>query len=204
MATGSNLKNNHKTILTDCDGVLLDWQATFQTWMVARGLEQQPGAQGYYRVQDQFDISDGEAKKYTRLFNESAAIGFLQPFRDAVTWVRRLNLDHGYRFTVITSLSEDPHAVALRKRNLLEHFGDVFDEIICLPTGSDKDQALEPWRNSGLWWCEDKPENALAGHARGLQSIILEHDHNVDFDHALITRVRNWQEIYQIVTDQLS
>jgi hypothetical protein len=180
--------------------VLLDWTETFQQWMAARGLQQQPGAQGYYCIHDQFDIPESQAKKYTKLFNESAAIGFLTPFRDAVPWVKRLNQQHGYRFTVITSLSEDPYAVQLRKQNLQNHFGDVFDSILCLETGSNKDEALKPYRDSGLWWVEDKPENALAGTRIGLKSILLEHDHNVSYNHALIVRARDWQDIYQTIT----
>lgn len=194
----------HKIILVDCDGVLLDWTETFCEWMSARGLTQQPGAQGYYCIQDQFDISAAEAKKYTRLFNESAAIGFLKPFRDAVPWIQALNLDHGYRFHVITSLSNDPFAVRLRKQNLENWFGDVFDRILCLDTGSDKDAALAEYRDSGLWWVEDKPENAIAGLDCGLKPILLEHDHNVDCGHAGIIRAKNWQEIYQRVAIQLS
>lgn len=202
MAIESNSKMNQKLILVDCDGVLLDWTTTFAQWMSARGLKQQPNAQGYYCIHDRFDIEPGDAKKYTRLFNESAAIGFLEPLRDAVVWVKKLNQEHGYRFTVITSLSQDPYAIRLRKQNLSMHFGDVFDDIVCLPTGSDKNSALAPYRGSNLWWVEDKPENALAGHACGLRSILLEHDHNVDYDHALISRAKTWQEIYQIVVNQ--
>jgi len=172
--------------------------------MAARGLTQQPCAQGYYSIQDQYEIPSTAAKKYTALFNESAAIGFLEPFRDAVPWVRRLHRTHGYRFTVITSLSEDPYAVQLRRRNLISRFGKVFEDIICLPTGSDKYAALEPYRDTGMWWVEDKPENAIVGAELGLRSILLEHEHNRDFDHALIYRAKTWKDIYYAVTGQLS
>lgn len=195
---------NPKTLLVDCDGVLLDWSRTFQQWMAARGLVQRAGAQGYYRVQDQFGVADGEAKKYTQLFNESAAIGFLEPFRDAVPWVQKINSELGYRFVVITSLSQDPFAVKLREQNLRHHFGDVFDRVWCLDTGSDKDHALEQYKNTGLFWCEDKPENALAGLGCGLRPILMEHDHNRDCDHAAVLRVRTWQEIYHVVASQTS
>jgi hypothetical protein len=195
---------NKKILLVDCDGVLLDWTSTFTDWMAARGFVQQPNAQGYYRIQDRFEIPTADAKKYTALFNESAAIGFLDVFRDAVPWVQRLHQQHGYYFTVITSLSEDPYAIKLRRHNLITRFGQIFEDIICLPTGSDKYQALEPYRDTGMWWVEDKPENAVVGMNLGLRSILLEHDHNTNFDHALITRAQDWQEIYQIVTDQLS
>lgn len=197
------MQHNPKIILTDCDGVLLDWTHTFREWMSARGLVQKPDAEEYYSVHDQFGIDSTTAKKYTRLFNESAAIGFLPPFRDAVQWVQRLHHEHQYKFVVITSLSKDPFAQQLRKHNLVTVFGDIFEHIECLDTGSDKAQALAPYQDSGLWWIEDKPANAQVGQALGLRSVLIEHGHNTDHDHALILHAANWQDIYRMVIDQL-
>lgn len=195
------MKSSSRIILTDCDGVLLDWTTTFNQWMSERGLQQSPDATGYYRIQDQYEVTGIEAKKYTRLFNESAAIGFLQPLRDSVYWVRRLNQEHQYRFVVITSLSTDPYARQHRINNLQRLFGDVFEDIQCLDTGSDKHKALDYYRDSGLWWIEDKPENAEVGHDRGLRSILLEHDHNLGYGRAGILRLKNWQQIYHAIVN---
>ena len=119
-----------RIILTDCDGVLLDWEPKFTEWMNARGYQQRPNANDYYRIQDRFeDVTSGDAKKFTRLFNESAAIGFLHPLRDAVPWVRKLNQEHGYRFVCITSQSLDQDAQNLRRQNLERYFGNVFDLV---------------------------------------------------------------------------
>lgn len=190
---------NDKTILVDCDGVLLDWEWAFKIWMQERGYVQRPDAKHYYKISDQFEnVTEGEAKKFTKLFNESAAIGFLPPLRDSVYWVKRLNEELGYRFHCITSLSTDRNAQKLRKMNLEKYYGDVFDEITCLATGSDKHEALEPLRGSGLWWIEDKPDNADLGHDLGLRSILLEHGHNMEHE-CPYPRVKNWQEIYDII-----
>ena len=194
---------NPRLILVDCDGVLLDWEWAFSVWMKQHGFQQRPNAKDYYRISDQYEnVSGSDAKKYTQLFNESAAIGFLPPLRDSVRWVKELNQRHLYRFHCITSLSTDENAVALRKMNLYKYFGNVFDNIQCLPTGSDKDEALEPFRDTGLWWIEDKPANADVGHGLGLRSILLEHRHNMQHEcpYPIVT---NWKEIYQLITDQL-
>ena len=84
--------------------------------------------------------------------------------------------------------------------NLENLFGTtVFEKIICLDTGADKDQALEPYRDTGLYWIEDKPENADIGYQLGLSSILMEHGHNVD--HVCpYPKVKNWREIYAIIT----
>lgn len=197
---------NNRTILTDCDGVLLDWEWAFNIWMQERGYVQRPNAKDYYKIHEQFeDLTHPEAKKFTKLFNESAAIGFLPPLRDSVYWMRRLNEEYGFRFICITSLSTDRNAQKLRRMNLNKYYGDVFDDVVCLPTGSDKHEALEPYRDSGLWWIEDKPENADLGYELGLRSILLEHGHNMHHECAY-PLVKNWREIFELITtvDQIS
>lgn len=196
---------NRRLILTDCDGVLLDWSTVFDQWMQARGFEQVADAKDYYSVHDRFDDVDaGQGKKYTRLFNESASIGFLPPLRDALFYVKRLHEEHGYRLRVITSLSTDPHAVKLRERNLRDVYGDVFDGIECLPTGDSKQNALKQYRGTALWWIEDKPANALLGLRHGLKPILLDHDHNSGFEHTGVVKAQNWREIFDLVTGQSS
>ena len=193
---------NNKLILTDCDGVLLDWEWAFHIWMQERGLVQRPDAKSYYGIHEQYeDVTKSDAKKFTKLFNESAAIGFLPALRDATYYVKRLHEEHGYRFRVITSLSKDQNAIKLREMNLRKIFKDAIEEVICLDTGADKDEALAPYKDSGLWWIEDKPENSDVGHQLGLKSILVEHGHNMhhDCDYAV---VENWKEIYDIIVSQ--
>ena len=191
---------NDRTILTDCDGVLLDWEWAFGIWMQERGYEQRPNAKDYYKISDQFEnLSAPDAKKFTRLFNESAAIGFLPPLRDSVYWMKRLNEELGYRFICITSLSTDVNAQKLRRMNLEKYYGDVFDDVVCLETGSDKHEALDKFAGTGYWWIEDKPENADVGFERGLRSILIEHGHNMNHT-CPYPIVKNWKEIFEIVS----
>jgi FMN phosphatase YigB (HAD superfamily) len=191
-----------KIILVDCDGVLVDWEAKFHAWMQARGFQQKPDHTSYYRISDRYhDLDDTQSRQLIRYFNESAAVRFMTPLRDSVYWVKRLNWKMGFRFHVITSLSRDRDAQELRKQNLLELYGNIFDEIVCLDTGSDKDTALARYQDSGCWWIEDKPENALAGLHCGLRPIVIAHDHNRNFQHDHVPRVDCWQSVYDIIYD---
>jgi hypothetical protein len=70
--------------------------------------------------------------------------------------------------------------------------------VVCLETGADKDQALEPYRDSGCWWIEDKPENADVGDRMGLRSVLIEHGHNMHHKCAYPV-VKNWKELYGII-----
>ena len=149
---------------------------------------------------EMFGNPQDTAKSLIRQFNESAAIGFLPPLRDAVHYVRKLHEKQGYVFHCLTSLSNDPNAQRLRQMNLDKVFGKgVFEVLVCADTGADKDEILEPYRNSGCIWVEDKPENAELGLQMGLKSIIMGHDHNAYYRNPSIPRVWKWEHIYNMI-----
>ena len=192
--------NLQKTLLVDCDGVLLDWEYAFSVWMEEHGHERQPGSEFMYDIGERYGISKEQGRKLIKLFNESAAIGFLPPLRDAMFYVKRLHEEHGYVFHCITSLSLDANAGKLREMNLRKLFGKTaFERIVCLDTGADKHDALAEYKNSRCFWIEDKPENSDVGHALGLQSILIEHGHNMNHE-CPYPIVKNWREIYEIIT----
>ena len=182
-----------KTILTDCDGVLLDWEGAYHSWMKQQGYTLvNPGV---YEMEVAYGISRAESKRLIKVFNESAWMGFLPALRDARSGVARL-VEHGYRFVCITSLSLDEKARMLRISNLKNIFGkDVFVDVVCLDTGADKDEALLPYKDSGLWWIEDKVENAECGYKLGLKTLLIAHEHNNKPFSEGIIRVNNWVEI---------
>jgi len=186
-----------KTILTDCDGVLLDWESAFHSWMAQHGYTlTNPSV---YEMDIAYGIPRAESKRLVKIFNESAWMGFLPALRDARSGVARL-VEHGYRFVCITSLSLDEKARMLRISNLKNIFGkDVFLDVVCLDTGADKDDALEPYRDSGLWWVEDKTENAETGHKLGLKTVLIAHEHNNKPISEGIVRVNNWSEIAELI-----
>ena len=201
----SNLKNPkwnpQKVILVDCDGVLCNWEYAFAIWMEEHGFEAVDGGQFEYDIARRYNISKDQAKKLIRMFNESASIGFLPPLRDAMYYVKRLHEEHGYVFHCITSLSKDINAQRLREMNLNKLFGSTaFERVVCLDTGADKNYAQEEYADSGCWWIEDKPENAEVGLDLGLKSVLMEHGHNMHHVNERIPVVRNWREIYEIIT----
>ena len=146
-----------KIIVCDVDGVLLNWEDAFQVWMEHQGFERVKGHQFIYNAAAQFGLSKVEGKKWVRLFNQSAAIGFLPPLRDAQEVLKLLNKNYGYRFVICSSLSKDKNAQELRIRNLEKIFGDIFDEHVYLDTGEDKDAALYKLgkKYRGCLWVED-------------------------------------------------
>lgn len=188
-------------ILVDADGVLLNWEYAFAVYMEQHGFKKIPGSEFDYDIGKRYGIDKEQGKKLIKIFNESAAIGFLPPLRDAMYYVKRLHEEFGYVFHCITSLSTDPNAAKLREMNLAKLFGKTaFAKVVCLPTGADKDEALEPYRGTGCWWIEDKYTNALLGHNLGLRSLLMEHGHNMHWYHDSIPIVKNWREVFDRIT----
>ena len=100
---------------------------------------------------------------------------------------------------LITSQTLDPMAQKARNDNLEERFGKIFDTVIFLDTGSDKDAALAE-QPKGSFWIEDKPVNALAGFNAGMIPILFTQPHNKDFKHKDVTRCDTWKDVYQFIS----
>lgn len=188
---------SEKLILVDCDGVLLDWKYAFYKYMNENGYT--VIEEGVYDVAQTFGVTNEDSKRLVRQFNESARIGFLPGLRDAIKYVKKLHSE-GYVFHCITSLSTDYYAGKLREQNLERLFGkDVFERVVCLDCGADKDDGLLPYKESGCIWVEDKPSNAELGLELGLRSILIEHDFNKDYENNNLVIVKNWKEIYESI-----
>ena len=185
-------------ILTDVDGVLLSWTHSFEWWMKRKGYKKKETS---YFVDKQYGISDEKARVLVDHFNESAAIGFLPPLRDAIKYVRKFHEERGAVFHAITSFGQERYAVQLREQNLKRVFGEtVFERIHCLPCGADKAEALKRYEGSGWIWVEDHAINANVGAGLGLNTFLMSHPYNwessVDPD---VKRVDTWKEIYEAI-----
>ena len=194
------MKDVNKVILTDCDGVLMNWEYAFNVWMQSQGYEMSDKGMTHYDMGDRYDLSRNKKRQLVRQFNESAAIGFLPPLRDAMYYVDLLHRKHGYVFHMITALSKDESAQKLRIMDPKKLFGETtFEKFIFVDTGADKDEVLDEYYDSGFIWIEDKLENAELGDQLGLESILVEHGHNMDNDQ--FPTFASWKEIYDYITN---
>jgi len=177
----------------------MNWEYAMNVWMQTQGYEIVEGGEANYDMGDRYGLSKELKLRLVRQFNESAAMGFLPPLRDAMYYVDLLHRKHGYTFHMITSLSKDEHAQKLRIQNTKKLFGETaFTKFIFEDTGADKDDVLEPYRGSGLMWIEDKVENAELGDRLGLESIVVEHYHNMN--NGKFPTFAKWKDIYEYIT----
>lgn len=186
-----------KVIITDCDGVLLDWEYAFDVWMARHGYK--ISECNNYSVQIKYNLDVKDAQRLVLMFNESAWVRRLPPLRDAIKYVRKLHNDHGYVFHVITSMTDDEYAQHLRTKNLRELFGEtIFERYVYLDCGAPKHNALSEYKDTGCFWVDDLEKNVIDGQNLGLESILMGHEHNVvDINNPTgIPRVQNWKDIY--------
>ena len=188
--------NKENVILTDIDGVVLNWFYAFDIWMNEHGHKLVDPTNLVYDVSEAYGIDKATGKMLVRMFNESAHVGFLPPLRDSMHYMKKLHEEHGYVFHAVTSLSNDEYAQHLRTKNLCELFGPtVFEKYVYLDTGADKDEALLPYKDTQCLWVEDKPENALVGKNLGLDAVLMAWEYNRDEYN--VPRVQNWKAIYE-------
>ena len=204
------MPTSNRIILTDVDGVLLEWEKHFTDWMLQRSYYSDDkkvypykllaNKQNTYEMAERFGVNIPTIRKEIREFNRSAWMATQCPIEDSQTWVKLLAAE-GWTFIPITSQTSDIPAQKVRKKRLGELFGDhIFTNYHILDTGADKDSALAEFHNTGLYWVEDKPKNAVAGLKYGLKPILIDHPYNREFDHPEVKRVKDWREIHQILS----
>ena len=196
------MPRSDRIILTDVDGVLLEWEQHFSKWMSAKGFPKLPNTDNEYDMSLRYGIHKDLSSELIREFNRSAWMGTQQPMPDAQTWVKLLHAE-GWTFIPITSQTSDIPAQELRKKRMAELFGlTTFSNYFILETGAHKDSALAEFHGTGLWWIEDKWTNAKKGLEYGLRPLLYNHDYNQGLDHEKIIRVNNWQQIRTIVNEK--
>jgi len=190
-----------KIILTDADGVLLDWNAGFDRFMLSKGHPRLPDTDADYSISGRHGISPDLAHSSIKEFNEGSYVAELAPFSDSVKYVGKL-AEKGFRFTVVTSISDHPASAVYRKRNLLNHFGDIFDDVHCIAMGTNKFTTLQAWEGTKYFWIEDHMRQAEAGYENGLRPLLINHPYNTHYNTDLFPKVSfdtPWKDIYDIV-----
>jgi len=190
-----------KIILTDADGVLVDWNTAFDKFMARHGHPRVPETDSEYNISIRHNVTTHQAMEYVKQFNESVDIATLSPFADSVEYVRLLS-ELDFRFVVVTSISSHPDAKVHRTNNLIDLFGDVFDDIHCIEQGASKAAILLNWADTGYFWIEDHMRQAEAGHEAGLKTVLINHPYNYHYKTDLFPTVSYdtpWNEIYNMV-----
>ena len=194
--------HKEKIILSDVDGVLLDWRKGFLEWLPDHITDTAcPIKMKSYDFTNAFDASPEYIGQLAVDFNKSEAIKNLEPWKDALAYVKLLG-EEGFRFHLCTAMGVDDLSQQYREYNLYSLYGDLFDKVQLVPVGSSKKEWLSQYQGSELFWLEDHLQNAQDGHDLGLKSILLSDVTNIDCNDFEFTRVSEktpWKEIYNLI-----
>lgn len=194
----------NKKILTDVDGVLLDYTSSFEEWIENEKYPAfvfEDSLHDFICIEEWLDISLAEALELINEFNESSYFSNIPAFEDAEKYVNKLKED-GYDFVAITACSSDENSLLARKRNLEKYFPGVFSEII--HTGLHSKQGKKPYLEQfeDCIWVEDTYKYALSGHEVGHKVYLMAGNRNLGVVPEFgITGVNSWEQIYFDLTD---
>lgn len=191
----------NKTILVDVDGVLVHFDMSFKKWMEDRGhlavnFDMNIDCLKWYGIED---------KEVFKLVNEYQSVlstfSTLPSVEQAESVVKSLS-DEGYRFVAITACNNTKKSYKMRWENLVNNFGDVFDDLYCVGFQGDKSKILKKYQPT--WWIEGSVRNAELGHDLGHKSLLFDHPRNKDaIDSGKFIRVKDWQMIKELVLNEL-
>lgn len=185
-------------ILTDCDGVLLDWCGGYRKALreslgpTRVSLDYSLSTENCVEwVRDAYGVDANASVRLVNDFQVSPEFGRLHPFPDASEWLPRISCDFGIRFKIISSAGLRPDTFELRRQNL-GCFGQIFEELLLVEAGHSKRSALLAQPPS--LWFDDTPHHVRAGVESG--------HHSFHFDRSGETvpdmpgRVRSWESVH--------
>ena len=192
-----------KIILTDCDGVLLDWELKFREYAAKQGYVFDKSHATSYSIGEQYGLTHAQSLDLIAQFNCSSDFESLLPWKDAQQVVGQL-VNEGWQLVVITTAGTHPQTYGLRITNLENVFGkNAIRSLHVLPLHGDKGVELVKYKDTGLYWIEDNLHNAELGPQYGLNSLLMAADYDRNYA-GPIPRVNTWQDIYRIINDTVS
>lgn len=148
-----------KTLLLDCDGVLLDYDKAFFQYVKHLGISKKKVKSSL--KEDILDLEPKKVKELINKFNESDHTRNLEEIRDAKKYLQKLQLIN-FEFICITSIGTSDRIKENRIFNLGKVFGDkFFKKIHFVPTFSSKEFILQSYRNKLCVFIDDNEKDCI-------------------------------------------
>lgn len=189
-------------ILTDVDGVLVDWFSRLPYFLKKKGLPYERAvamyAHGHWQtIEELTGLPTPEAEALVDEYARSKYMEFLSPYKDALIAVN--NLKHHYDFVAVTAISESDECYERRKANLDFWFPNAFTGLHCVGSGGDKQATLAKYEPT--IWIDDTPKHISEGLRAGHKCIRLVRDSRMDVTSSFIAH--NWHEISNLILQMI-
>jgi len=184
-----------KYLLTDVDGVLLDWEGAFRKFMIANGFDK-IGDDAHYYLSDHYGLDDDIIARIAKDFNSSNSGGNLKPIKNSNQYLKKF-IDLGYEIIAITSFGTCSYSRKNRLTNLKNAFGDIFKNVILLNVDESKKDVLKDFKDKNSIWIEDKYQNYKDGCDLGIESYLMKQPYNKGCNNANF--IEEWSQLYNNV-----
>ncbi|QLA10684.1 hypothetical protein TH2_118 [Shewanella phage Thanatos-2] len=136
-------------ILTDIDGVIIQWQSALSYFALKHNLPtdriiQVLTSEEFVSPSDLFGCSEEEGKKLIELYNSSDFIRYLAAYRDALIVINRMK--QTYDFIGVTALGTSIQTKLNRRFNLNALFPSAFIDIKLCEYNDSKSELLKVTR----------------------------------------------------------
>lgn len=181
-------------LLTDVDGVILDWVKTFGEFAVSKGFTLRMESPLTWEMSEWFGATSEQIKSMITEMNSSEIFARIPAFPDAQNVLPQLA--EKYDLVAITSCSNDPLTIQRRVKNL--QLVDVrFKEVHCLNFNETKKTLLSAYPTT--IWVEDRFEGAESGVETGHKSVLINRSYNLNQYHQKIIKVDSWHQIQNLL-----
>lgn len=194
-------------VITDVDGVLLDWFKGFETWITeVKGVKPIHGATpSMYRLTDKYPLTTKEISDHIAEFNSSSYFAELKAIDGAVQFLNFLMMDNTKDVAWLSAGSVEGHEEECfdrRSANLRNCFGrDIPGTLLVMDT--PKDDYLKAYKEEcgdDLVFIEDSLSHAEVAIKLGIRTILLNYSYNTTKNNSkLLYKAKNWEDIYNII-----
>lgn len=170
-------------VIFDCDEILLDHLGGFKKYVEKYYDIKTVGEPVQYNLQDWLQCDGEQVMDLLKNFNfYSYEFGLLEPMdRYVVNAMKSLREEYpDVAFIVVTKSGTFGHGEVLRKVNLMNVFGDIFDDIIILENYQSKRATYSKLKEqyNVLTVVDDHLANIDVAESLGLDTVVLDCSHN--------------------------
>lgn len=203
------MSNKQKAVILDCDEILLSHLGGFKKYVEKYYDIKTVGEPQQYNLQDWLGCDGEQVMNLLKNFNfYSYEFGLLEPMDryvvDKMKFIRVQNPD--VALIVVTKSGTFGHGEVLRKVNLLNVFGDIFDDIIILENEQTKRGTYNKLKKQYdiITVVDDHLANIDVAKELDLDTVVLECSHNISAKNTGNYKfVSNWYEMEEYISTKI-
>jgi FMN phosphatase YigB (HAD superfamily) len=198
-----------KAVILDCDEILLNHLGGFKKYVEKYYDIETVGEPMQYNLQDWLQCDGEQVMDLLKNFNfYSTEFGLLEPMdKFTVQNMKALRSENeNVAFIVVTKSGTFGHGEVLRKVNLINVFGDIFDDIIILENYQSKRSTYAKLKEQYdiVTVVDDHLANIDVAQTLGLDTVVLECSHNIEsIDDPRYQFVQDWNQMYHYITETI-